>query len=369
MDLSFLYKAYCTYDKVLQLSPEYRNREETLYYDETDNYKHVRIKENGELNIKTDACFVLGGIQAGNAISAVEMNGELLKKKELKAVQDLKGDFLAIMRNQKVDHFLRLVYSRRWCFHFFMVQPIYYSFVDIVDSLCDYEEFTLEHKSLLYHIMIYDFDSSITILKKYKYPNIKDKDVVSFLDELTIIIENYSRLPKIDVYEGNAINDLLFSINEVKNGNKELTFLCNEESHLWVNSFSWFYRKEIASFPAKKLIFDQEDQVEDSLRKDPIVVNGTNLSNYSFVKSSEEPMIQLSDYVVAILKKYFVFLDRDFDMIEKDILGFDRDQLSNFMLLNSILLYSKEYNPLFHNYISSHRIPEYVNYYMTQFGM
>ena len=104
------------------------------------------------------------------------------------------------------------------------------------------------------------------------------------------------------------------------------------------------------------------------MRKDPIVVNGTNLSNYSFVKSSEEPMIQLSDYVVAILKKYFVFLDRDFDMIEKDILGFDRDQLSNFMLLNSILLYSKEYNPLFHNYISSYRIPEYVNYYMTQFG-
>lgn len=358
------------HDKVLQLSPEYRNREETLYYDETDNYKHVRIKENGELNIKTDACFVLGGIQAESALSAVEMHGELLKnKKELKAVQDLKGDFLAIMRNQTVDHFLRLVYSRRWCFHFFMVQPLYYSFVDLVDSLCDNEVLTLAHKSILYHIMIYDLGSSITILKKYKYPNIKDKDVVSFLDELTIIIENYMRVPKIDVYEEDAIYDLLFSINEVKNGNKELTFLRNEKSHLWVKSFSWFYCNELASFPSKKLIFDQEDQVENQLRKDPIVVNGIKLSNYSFVKSSENPMIQLSDYVVAILNKYFVFLNRDFDKIEQDVMKFDPEQLFNFMILNSILLYSVDYNPLFHNYLSSYKIPENVNYYMTQYGM
>lgn len=369
MDLSFLHQAYCRSDKVLQLSPEYRNRMETLYYDETDNYKQVRIKDNGKLNIKTDACYVLGGIQAENVISTVEMHEALFKKNELKAVHDLKGDFIAILRKQVVDHFLKLVYSQRWCFHFLMAQPIYYSIVDIVDSLFDNEVLTLNYKSLLYRIIRYDLDSSISIMKKYKYPNVKEKEVVSFLDELTTLVENYLLLHKQDVYEEGAINDLLFSINEVKNGNKKLTFLSNEESNLWVNSFSGFYRKEIASFPAKKLIFDQEDQLENQLRKDPIVVNGTELSNYSFSKSSEDPMIQLSDYVVAILKKYFVFLDRDFDKIEQDVLKFDEGQLSNFMIFNTILLYSKEFNPLFHNYISSYKIPEYVNYFMIKFGL
>lgn len=369
MDLSFLHKAYCRRDRVSQLSPEYRNRKETLYYDETENVKWVRIQENGELNIKTDACFVLGGIQAEDALSDIEIHKTLFKKSELKAVRDLKGDFIAIMQKEVVGRFLQMVYSHRWCFHFFMVQPIYYSFVDIVDSLFDNEALTLEYKSILYHIIKSDFDSSITILKKYKYPNIKDKEIISFLDELTILVENYLLLHEQDVYEEDVINDLLFSINKVKNGNKKLIFLSDEESKIWVKSFSWFYRKEIASFPAKKLIFDQEGQVENQLRKDPVVINGTKLSNYSFVKSSEAPMIQLSDYVVAILKKYFVFLDRAFEKIEQDVARFDDGQLSNFMIFNSILLYSKEYNPLFHDYISCYRIPEYVNYYMTLFGM
>jgi hypothetical protein len=157
-------------------------------------------------------------------------------------------------------------------------------------------------------------------------------------------------------------------IIEAKKCNRRLKCFNNEKPYLWVNPFTWFYRAEIASFPTKKLVFDQEDQVEKQLREDSIIVDGTKLSNYSFIKSSDSPMIQLSDYVVAILKKYFVFLDRDIEMIEQDVKNFDGYQLSNFMLLNSVLLYSKEYNPLFQKYISDFRIPLHVDYYITHFG-
>lgn len=369
MDLSLLYNAFSAYDEAIEIAAEYRTRRETLYYDETDNIKYVTIKNNGKLNIDIrDKCFVLGGIQSESEITAIELKETFREEKELKAKSDLKGDFLKILSKCTVEKLLKLVYSRRWCIHFLMVQPIYYSFVDIVDYLFENKEYTFEYKTLLCQIIKSDFDSSITVFKKYKYPNIKSKEVMSFLDDLKSLVENYLLKEKHSVYEEEIINDLLFSINETKNCNKNPVLFRGEESHRWVNSFSWFYRKEIASFPAKKLIFDKEDQVENQLRKDPIVVNGTNLSNYSFVESSEFPMIQLSDYVVAILKKYFVFLDRDFDVIEQDVRRFDSEQLSNFMIFNSILLYSKEYNPLFHNYISNYRIPEYVNYYMTQFG-
>jgi hypothetical protein len=191
MDLSFLHKAYCGCDKVLQLSPEYRNRKETLYYDETDNYKQVRIKNNGDLNIKTDACYVLGGIQAENDISAVEMHGTLFKKKELKASRDLKGDFIAIMRKPVVEHFLQWAYSQRWCFHFFMIQLIYYSFVDIVDSLIDDENRIFEYKAFLFQVFKSDIDSAKNMLRKYKYPNVQDADIPQFLEEIEKLITRY----------------------------------------------------------------------------------------------------------------------------------------------------------------------------------
>jgi hypothetical protein len=369
MDLSFMYNAFSICDEAKGIPSEYRSRRETLYYDETDNVKYVRIKNNGRLNIDNlDTIFVLGGIQSDCEITEKEFKELFGKKKELKAKTDLKGDFLKIMSKEIVEDLLKLIYLRRWCIHCLAVQPIYYSFVDIVDSLFDNEVHTLEYKSLMCHIFKFDFDFAITILKKYKYPNIKDKEVVNFLDDLAKLVEKYLLQTQHDIYEEEMLNDLFSSINEVKSGNKKLKLLCNEESNSWVNSFSWFYFKEIASFPSKKLVFDQEDQVENQLRKDPIIVNEVILSNYSFVKSSDSPIIQLCDYVVAILKKYFVFLDRDFSLIEKDVFQLNQVQLVNFMMFNTILLYSREYNPLFFNYIMDNKIPQKVDYYMCRFG-
>ena len=61
-------------------------------------------------------------------------------------------------------------------------------------------------------------------------------------------------------------------------------------------------------------------------------------------------MIQVSDYVVSIIKKYIMFLDRTELEIEQDIKNFDDIQKRNYILLNTVLKASLNYNPLYLNF-------------------
>ena len=50
--------------KAQGVDDKYIDKEETLYYDESGNIKHLIVKE-GKLNADSDTVFVLGGVQAG----------------------------------------------------------------------------------------------------------------------------------------------------------------------------------------------------------------------------------------------------------------------------------------------------------------
>lgn len=64
-------------------------------------------------------------------------------------------------------------------------------------------------------------------------------------------------------------------------------------------------------------------------------------------------MIQVYDYVVSILRKYIIFLDRLEPEVDADIQNFDENQMNNYILLNRILADSLNYNPLFAHFIAS----------------
>ncbi len=55
-------------------------------------------------------------------------------------------------------------------------------------------------------------------------------------------------------------------------------------------------------------------------------IEGNTIKNYSFVDSSSNAMIQISDYVVSIIRKYVTFLDRHPEEVEYDINNFDENQ-------------------------------------------
>ena len=55
---------------------KYIDKEETLYYDESGNIKHLIVKE-GKLNADSDTVFVLGGVQVNDIISLEELKTAL----------------------------------------------------------------------------------------------------------------------------------------------------------------------------------------------------------------------------------------------------------------------------------------------------
>jgi hypothetical protein len=71
------------------VSEEQYDRHETLYYDETDNVKHLVMLPSKKVNAVENTCFVLGGIQAENAISDDELHTAMGKTpgKELKSTK------------------------------------------------------------------------------------------------------------------------------------------------------------------------------------------------------------------------------------------------------------------------------------------
>ena len=147
-----------------------------------------------------------------------------------------------------------------------------------------------------------------------------------------------------------------------------MTFIQGETTHEWVGEFVQFYRQEILSFPNKTLVFDEEKQVMKILESEEIEINGKKATNYSFKESGSDSMIQVSDYVVSILRKYMVFLDRLEPEVEADINEFDETQMNNFRLLNMVLADSLNYNPVFVHFIAStHTIAKFYKY-MEMYG-
>lgn len=147
-----------------------------------------------------------------------------------------------------------------------------------------------------------------------------------------------------------------------------MPFIQDEIPHEWVKDYLQFYRQEIITFRHKTLVFDEEKQVQASLSSEKLMYEGNVLCHYSFCDSSINAMIQLSDYIVGILRKYFIFLDRLQQEVDADIDSFDKVQMKNFQLLNKTLNRSLLYNPLFINTIISIHCRKKMELYINKYG-
>lgn len=361
------------YDKISQLIEiqgynEYLERAETLYYDESGNDKHLIIKRD-MLNTNYDAVFVLGGVQSENSLSINELKDSLgiERTKELKAKNDLKGSFFDILKKTKVTNVLNLIEKNGWHIHFNAVQVLYYGFVDIVDSIEGLNLDPYEFKAILYEILKTDPQATISHFKKYKYPNIKVTEIKDFIDGLLCFVDQSinADAENLMVYPHKLF---LKHCLEKACTQKSLPFIQDETTHEWVKDYCQFYRQEIITFRHKTLLFDEEKQVQDKLSSENLKYDGTVLCHYSFCDSSSNAMIQLSDYIVGILRKYFMFLDRLQPEVDVDIYSFDKAQMENFKLLNKILKRSLLYNPLFINTTMSIHCRKKMDLYMDKYG-
>lgn len=354
--------------KAQGIDEKYIDKQETLYYDESGNIKHLIVKE-GKLNADSDTVFVLGGVQANDIISLEELKTALGKslEKEMKSTKDLKGSFVEILRKDTFRSILQLIQDKGWHIHFSIVQILYYGFVDIIDSIDGLEVDPFVFKAELYKVLKKDPNTTVSIFKKYQYPNVAKKDIKNFLSEIITLIDGVVT----EDAERLIINPFLLRLKnciEKAKGQKELIFIQNETSHEWVGGFKQFYKQQILSFPKKKLVFDEEKQVMNQIAEENIIINGKAPDNYSFKESGSNAMIQVCDYIVCILRKYMIFLDRLEPEVDADIQNFDEHQMNNYKLLNCVLADSLNYNPLFVHFIASQYTIAKYHMYIQKYG-
>lgn len=346
----------------------YLTRPETLYYDESGNIKHLIIK-NGQLNDTRDDIFVLGGIQTENDINPNELRAAFGRdsESEIKGKQMFRGDFAQLLNKQNFTQLFQLIEKQNWHIHFSVVQTIYYAFVDIIDSIDGLRNDPFNNKAILYEVLTKDLTRTVAHFKKYKYPDIAADKKQAFLDGIISIVEDYVKSMS-DKREMSRYIKLINGLKEAKSQTK-LVFIQDEQPDEWVSEFTQFYHQELCTFPYKKLIFDEEKEVQrDLCDYTEQQMNETKMANFQFDNSNDNPMIQVSDLVVSVLRRYIKFLDRERADIDYDIINFSDAQMANFKLMNRVLEQSLEYNPLFVHFIASIRVVEKYHLYRQLFG-
>ena len=111
-----------------------------FYYDETNNFKKLHIKDRTDFNVNIENNFVLGGLCHDLSInideSLIFSNIPLQKSaKEVKLKHIANGSFLEILKSTKLTVFMENIIKMPLYIHYQSLNPLYYSLVDIIDSI------------------------------------------------------------------------------------------------------------------------------------------------------------------------------------------------------------------------------------------
>ncbi len=112
----------------------------TFYHDETNNTKKLRIDGQG-LNVADPAIFVLGGVVHSGPprpldIQPLRQSMRIQKSAdEIKLKHVAKGEFLDLLKSDKLTTFLEWISDSGLLVHYHALDPLYWSFVDIIDSI------------------------------------------------------------------------------------------------------------------------------------------------------------------------------------------------------------------------------------------
>lgn len=316
----------------------------TFYYDESGNAHRVVVQDGKDLNLKKeDRIFVLGGVLAKHGITSDELRTAMGKDSaaEIKSAKLLHGDFCQVLRKENTNRILKLILDKKWLVHFHMVQPLYFAYVDIVDSL----EFDAANhiwlKDALYLALEAEFDQTLALFKRAKYPRVKPSDRDMFLNGVLEIVGQYVAA-RGETPWTRLLSEKLSAKLKDKADADGLPFLEGDDltPHSWIDRYVQFYQTPLYSWPYNDHVLDREDTIEKALNKMRFTFGDIPWKRWRMVDSNNEPMVQISDCIVSILRKYFLFLEMDEDETIKVIEAFDEYQMANLKLLNFILGFS-----------------------------
>lgn len=334
-----------------------------FYYDETNNYRKVRITEKGLNNFKVlFDNFTLGGIcfEKNKEKDSKELitNLKLQTGQELKSKTFFKGKntFKDCIEHKKLNLILNWVLNNAYV-HYSDIDSIYFSVIDIVDSICnnpigkDFPQDLIDAlKDELYWAIRNNFDFFLDICKKTDYPNVINEKVKVFCKGLIDIInkeqENYNTLK------------LLKDLIELFINYNDLIFLRDNEGKTIMESFYSLRQQRCIIFRNSMHIFDKELIDEQKMNDEYMILNdGNKLENYKFIDSKDEINIQISDIIIYVIAKYLKFLTYyPNENIENILKSLNKIGKENLVKLIQIINKSNEENIFFIETINSQRI-------------
>jgi hypothetical protein len=346
----------------------------TFYHDETNNIKKLRLDGQG-LNVADPAIFVLGGvvhsgpprpldIQPLRSAMRIQKSADEIKLKHV-----AKGEFLELLKSDKLTIFLEWVFDGGLLVHYHALDPLYWSFVDIIDSILyrlgepRFMEIQSLLKSDLATLLRANLPATTDMFFRYNYPDLAPENRRLFLNELLVLL-NHSNgvLPQF-----NAM--MLKGMLQLARNLPSLDFIEGCTPNLLIESFGIFYLNRIAVFKYSSHILDMEDSIRDELAKMRPVSNGLPVTHYRFADSKTESGIQVSDIIVGLIGKmqsYFTQNTRvDICNTRASLTG---SSLKNAELLRDLIDASHEANIAFLHHIASASNVDKMNLFLRNSG-
>ncbi|MDR8397044.1 MULTISPECIES: DUF3800 domain-containing protein [Paraburkholderia] len=320
-----------------------------FYYDETNNIRKLHLREDGQPNNREMKNFILGGIahRTMTPLPDVAPLREALRIQksapEIKFDLIAKGDYLDILRSEKLKIFLQYLLNNRIYIHYYNLNLVYWSLVDIIDSLFAdprFLPFVIYHREIkneLHAIVSRDLFSFLALLRAYDYPNV-GKKTSEFSESVLAFLNATAKTPRTPA-------DLwLKSMLKEATKLEELAFLVDNESHVLIEGLHDFYVRPVCLFRKSEHIFDEELTVQKQLG-DIEFMNGTRRVSFSFVNSKDSFGVQLSDVVCGLLGKHFNFIEENsMPELRKAKAALDETQRGNLKLLEKLIDVSDKFS-------------------------
>lgn len=330
--------------------------EMTFYYDESGNCRKFSLTDTGFNNIDAlKGDFVLAGVAHEGRSFDIDVpslyaalnykDGQ--KELKFKHLYHNSKDFQSFIGSKRATGFLEWLSKSGLYIHYSALNNLYYSLVDIVDSLWEtHPQCTMymwEIKSALYDFVIEHQDEVIDIFIRHTYPDVKD--VSDFCNEICSLIWGYNDDSE---YNPGFFLELLRQMLKDAGKLNKLIFIQDNEPFMLIQEYYILYTERCEIFSKSNHIFDEELTVQKQIADLELYENGIQLNNWQFVKSHENIYVQVSDLIAGLLRKLFMFLDENSltDIVSIAIKSNDA-QVKNFTLLWKLISKSDEKTPLF----------------------
>ena len=326
-------------DIMIYLSDETKKINGKLYYDETNNFRHLRLTKEGTNNPIAGRSFYLGGLGVLSQgvidcstlldeLAALDLNGEEVELK-FKHFSYGSTNFLDILKSGRLNIFFRWIMERKEIFiHLVSVNYLFWILIDIVDeALKDYREsyaFHLELKNAFYDVIESDIENFMEKLYTFGYPNVESKDIYSFVGFILTYIED----SQAEELEEDFFTEFLRQIIKAMRKNNAFAISQGDKKYSLFDAYYAVYEKEIKTFDNAILIFDREPAVESKISKEV-----ADRKNIFFKDSKEDRMLQLSDVVVGFASKLSTYLESSsVETLVRDAMELNELQRENLLM-------------------------------------